>query len=83
VRAVDSPSRTRGDADDYNSSCLFWDDAGVDAKRSFARVSALARGNWPNPHLEFDDQPPYPNAQQPDPTARRNDGGGKKGRPKH
>jgi hypothetical protein len=44
-RVVDSQSRMRGGADDYNSSSLFWDDAGFDAKLSFARLSSLARGN--------------------------------------
>jgi len=43
---ADSQSRTRGGADDYNSSGLFWYHAGVDAKHSSARVSSLARRSW-------------------------------------
>jgi hypothetical protein len=37
--------RVRGNADDNNQSDLFWDDAGVDAKLDFARVSSVARGS--------------------------------------
>ena len=36
----------RGNADDNNQSDLFWDDAGVDAKLNFARISSVARGSW-------------------------------------
>ncbi len=39
-------SQTRGGADVHNSSGLFWNHAGVDAKHSCARVSSLARGSW-------------------------------------
>jgi hypothetical protein len=46
MRALDSQSRMRGDADDYNPSYHFLDDAGVDAELNFARVSSLARGSW-------------------------------------
>ena len=47
IAAVDEHAgRMRGGADDYHSSGLFWGDAGVDAKLSFARLSSLARGNW-------------------------------------
>ena len=56
-------SQTRGGADVHNSSGLFWYHAGVDAKHSCARVSSLARGDWVERPLEFDDQPPYPNSQ--------------------
>ena len=44
--SVDSQRGTRGGADDYNSSGLFWYHAGVDAKHRRARFSSLARGNW-------------------------------------
>jgi hypothetical protein len=39
-------SRTRGDADDDDSSRGFWGDAGFDAEHACACVSAVARGNW-------------------------------------
>jgi hypothetical protein len=43
--SVDSQTRGGG-ADVHNSSGLFWNHAGVDAKHSCARVSSLARGSW-------------------------------------
>ena len=44
MRAVDS--RAWGDADDNNQNYFFGDDAGVDAKPNFARISSVARGSW-------------------------------------
>jgi hypothetical protein len=58
----------------------------------FARASSLAgaesglvgkrkpicKNRYLSHDLEFDDQPSYPNTQQPDPTANRNDDRGKK-----
>jgi hypothetical protein len=38
--------RTRGDADDYNSSCLFRGDIIIDAEPNTARVSSWAKENW-------------------------------------
>jgi hypothetical protein len=79
VRARDSQNQARGDADDYDTGSLFWDDASVDAKHGCARVSSLARGDWVERPLEFDDQPPYPSTQQSDPAAGRDDSGSEKG----
>jgi hypothetical protein len=38
--------RTRGDADDYNSSRRFWGDVFVDTEHNVACVSPLARESW-------------------------------------
>ena len=37
---------SRGGGDDYNSSGVLWDHAGVDAKLGFGRISSLARWHW-------------------------------------